>query len=1011
MNKLFTGLAGSGKTIKLINKAYSLIEKHNLTHSEILILTLTPQEKDALKEINNKRQEHLPLNIQFFETFCSSILSKSLKYIDFKTISDDQSIVLINSIAREEFAQNSNMLSLTKSNSFARELYNLFGILKSNDITDKSFVKILNSSKINDTDQTRLYLVAKVYAKYNKTLYENKLIDYRDSTKVTINILKDNENLLNYIKSMYKYILVDGFQNISVLQLELLKLISEDNLLLFGDELARIQDYKGAWQNSLEVDCIKQYINTVEHTLLEDNSRNNDILNRALYLIEDFSNNTQYISLDKSDSIAYIDFEDLDEEIAFIAAEIKKLMKEKNYSYSDIAIIVRDYELRHKFIEHFKAYGIPVNSELFNDYFANLKSNIIRYFSLCNAFELINMYKFNSYELEKAALASVVDTQNLHQEINLYFENILNTLFTNNFYKHKLLSIFENSNYRSLIYCSNRHQEILPELERAKFEAEIKKIYRIYNLYKERKLLEAISIIMKSNTNLIFNDNYAEFTGALLSKIASMLDLHKYIIKEKISYKTIIDTINSSTEEIKVVMPAIHLESAFRVIGREYKCIFIPALTEITFPKKYKATHFISPEANDIFSATLRKEFSNFKSIIESDEDALNSEIKLFYLAMTRAKDKLYLSTHNYEDKKQVQPSIFYSFLKENDINNVINIADIDINEDITDYIPLKKSLIVNVSNEKLVIQENEELRLSASSISQYLKCPRQYFYRNLIELKEDITLEASYGLIVHSILEVFNKNYSSDYTKENLLKLIDVYFDSLDNPEKAIEKGFKHRDIEMLKITGILNINVMKDSFIEAVKLMEENFYFEKPFEEIETEKSFEYTIYGIENVKFKSRIDAIFKTKDGYNIVDYKTGKNQDKLLNYYISEYGVKFQGDSRQYKGKFSENNVKKYKYQIPLYYTALQQDEKYKDKLNKLGLTYIRPKAKDNGFKDDYVSASQIKYYKDQIINNILKTVVQPIRETKTFEADTSSDFGCNYCSYKLLCDAKEEDDE
>lgn len=1011
MNKLHTGLAGSGKSTRLINEVYSLIEGQNITPAEILILTLTPQENNLLIDLNKNKENSSPLNIQFFETFCTSIISKSLNYVNFKSLDDAQSIILINSISKEEFAQNPNMASLTKSNQFARELHDLFGILKNNNISDFNFFEIVNNSKVNTTDKIRLYLIANVFAKYNKTLQHNQLIDFRDNTITAIELFKKNDNLTKYIKNMYKYIFIDGFQNISILQLELLKLISNNNLYLFGDELARIQEFKGAWQNNLDTQHLNEYINNIEQTVSDVIYRNDNIINRATYLLNCFTGHPTQNTLEKTSNIAYIDLEDLEAEINFIATEIYNLINNEGYNYSDFAIIVRDYELRHKLIDLFKSYNLPIDSELCNESFSNLKTSIIRYFSLCNAFEKLNIEKFSPYELEKASIDSTVDLKNIHEEINLYFENILNTIFNNNYYKHKLLSLFENSNYSSLIASGNRNQEILPEPEKVQFENEIKKINKIYRLYKERKLLEASSLIIKSGCKMIFDSENSEFTGIMMSKIASIMNLYTEVINSDIDYETIIEIINSTVEEIKVKSNAVKLESVFQVIGKEYKFVFIPGLTEKTFPKKHKATQFISPEANTIFSEELRQHFPNFKSLIESDEDSLNDELKLFYLAMTRAKEKLYLSAHQYEDKKQVQHSIFYTLLKENDKDNLLDLTKVDKTTGSTEVKPSIETCGKVDSSDNFVIPDNEELRLSASSISQYLKCPKQYFYKNLIALKEDTSIEANYGTIAHTILEVFNKQYSDDYTKDNLLKLTEVYFNSCNDQEPAIEAGFKKRDVEMLNSAGMLNINIMKENLVEAINIMEERLFFDKPFESIETEKSFEYTLDELENVRFKSRIDAIIKTDNGYNIVDYKTGANKKKDLSYLVSEHGVKFEGDARQYKGVFNENNIKSYEYQIPLYYAALQQDENYKDKINKLGLTYIRPRAKDNGYKEDYIDAGQLERHKEQIINNLLTTVIQPIRETKAFEPDNSSGFMCDYCSYKLLCNAKEEDDD
>lgn len=1011
MNYIYKGYAGSGKSTTLINKAYEIIEKDALLPSEILILTLTPQEKEVLNCINNERETPLPLNILFIESFCSSIINKSFELSASQMISDDQGSLIINALSKKEFVSEPNMMSLTKSTKFSRELHNLFGRLKNNSISDKSFFKLIDNSKVPARDKIRLYLVANVYARYNEYLHNNKFIDYRDLTQNTLNILNTNHDLMKHYQNSFKFIFIDGFQNISPLQLELIKLISNNNLFIFTDAMARIHEFKGASPDNNDLDFLNSVFADLEFIKKIDIHRNTDILNRALFLIDNFADSKREPVFSESKHIQYIEFEDIESEIAFIAKEIYEKVISDNLQYSDFAIIVRDVELRHKFIDLFKTCGLPVNSELSHSAYSNFKTSLIRYLNICNLLEKLNLDYFNPHELDKISIESRADFSDYLNELNLYFENILNTLLENVYHKQKLLQVFESLSSRSLINVVNWHKELLPENDQLKVENEFKKIYKLYKLFKERKILEFTGVLLKHDKDIILDPLSSKFTGRLLSNISSILELQNTDLLSSIDLSVIINAINATNEELSINNNAVNLVSAFRVIGKEYKYVFLPGLTEKTFPKKYKNTLFISPEGNEVISNELRKSFPYFKSLIESDEDSFSEEVRLVYLSMTRAKEQLILSTHQYNDKKQVQPSIFFSLLKENDSLNVVNNKKCNDNkpEDPQD-ISGKKSSMVSSSESKTVLDDNEIIELSASSISNYLRCPRKYFYRKLMGLKEETTVEANYGLIAHVILEVFNNTCQDDYTSENLLNLTDIYFNSINNPEAALEKGFKKKDLEMLKSCLDLNLNVMKENLLEAIKLMESNYYFEKPFEEIETEKTFEFTLDQLENVHFKSRVDAIFKTSEGFKVIDYKTGANK-KDLSYFVSDYGVRFEGDYGQYKGKFSENNIKKYEYQVPLYYFALQNDEKYKDRINKLGLMYIRPAAKDNGYKQDLIEAAQIEAYKDEIVNNISKTVITPIRESKSFKADNASDFSCEYCSFKILCDRKEDDDE
>ena len=103
----------------------------------------------------------------------------------------------------------------------------------------------------------------------------------------------------------------------------------------------------------------------------------------------------------------------------------------------------------------------------------------------------------------------------------------------------------------------------------------------------------------------------------------------------------------------------------------------------------------------------------------------------------------------------------------------------------------------------------------------------------------------------------------------------------------------------------------------------------------------------------------------------------------------------------------------YLYQIPIYYFACQNAkelEEYKDKISKLGLQYIRPKAKDGGSKEDMVPAWQIATYEEKIIQNLKETVIDKIRTATNFEPNLNFTT-CYNCSFNSICEKGEDKDE
>jgi DNA helicase-2/ATP-dependent DNA helicase PcrA len=223
MFTLFKGYAGTGKTTRLLHEIYTIIETNQVSPDFILILTLSPREEKVLKELNSNNGKTLPLYITTLDKFCGSILNKSLDFTLTESISEEAGISIISSICKQEFSTCLQLLSLIKSRTFASELYSLFILFKSYEINDTKLTELISNANISDTDRERLNLIVTVYKKYDDFLASNNLKDYRDLTANTIKCLQEHPDLLSYYQNLYQYIFIDGFQNISPVQLKLLK--------------------------------------------------------------------------------------------------------------------------------------------------------------------------------------------------------------------------------------------------------------------------------------------------------------------------------------------------------------------------------------------------------------------------------------------------------------------------------------------------------------------------------------------------------------------------------------------------------------------------------------------------------------------------------------------------------------------------------------------------------------------------------------------------------------------
>lgn len=340
---------------------------------------------------------------------------------------------------------------------------------------------------------------------------------------------------------------------------------------------------------------------------------------------------------------------------------------------------------------------------------------------------------------------------------------------------------------------------LLKDSDRQNLLDEFEKISEIYKLFKAQNFTDLILNVVKDEKEAIKNPQFNSIFAKLLTKISGISELYQNVLKEKIDLQVIKDVLSLSFEDSLKLDNSVNLLTFFKTAGLEFKHVYIPSLTEKAFPKPVKATYFISSESNEVISSAIREISPNFRHLIESDKESIEEEARLFYLGMTRAKESLTISTYNWAEKKQIQPSVFFELLAKKDCGNYEAVSK-TIGEDEEEF-TLEENASAEVQKEVVV---KDKLTLNPSAITNFLSCPKKYYCKNLLNLGEESVFAANYGNIVHAILELFVKKYLKSYTKETILDLGKILFDSKIEIQKAIDTGFKQLDKLELKETVI---------------------------------------------------------------------------------------------------------------------------------------------------------------------------------------------------------------
>ena len=297
--------------------------------------------------------------------------------------------------------------------------------------------------------------------------------------------------------------------------------------------------------------------------------------------------------------------------------------------------------------------------------------------------------------------------------------------------------------------------------------------------------------------------------------------MNKIFGHKKLEFNTIIEIINRPVSESAQGTDCVTITSLENISKQLYKEIFFPDLTEKSIPQINNSINFISEDANIQLTRIIKNISQEFKGIIFDAEENIAETAQHLVTAFKSASQSTILSTHKYECKKQIAPSIYYQYLKsffkeekviEETTNKLNSMASQQLGFD----------FIIN--SDEVVVSESDILMLSPSAISSFQSCPRKYYFAHLLGLKGKSTFAATYGTITHAIIELFNQKYSNLYEEKTILNLADILFNSNTDSQMALSKGFLPRHIDLISATDVLSLSEMKQNFSQALEELEKS-------------------------------------------------------------------------------------------------------------------------------------------------------------------------------------------
>jgi DNA helicase-2/ATP-dependent DNA helicase PcrA len=605
--------AGSGKTKVITYKIAYLIDAIEIRPSQILAVTFTNKAAQEMKERTEKiiNEDIKDLYIGTFHSICARILRKEIKLIGF-----DSNFSIL-----DEDDSMSVIKEIMKDLNIDPKYVNPYEI---KDRISKAKMNLINAEEFEKEKGDYFEdIVSRIYTRYEKTLRTNNSLDFDDLIFFTIQILNENPQVLHYYQTKFRHILVDEYQDVNKMQYEFIKLLAlkTRKFTLVGDDDQSIYSFRGA--NVEFMQKIFEDFPEIKEVKLEKNYRSpQEVLDVANKLIKFNRRNTEkelYSDIEIENAVNFYEALDEIDEAKFVVDKIKELSD--TYRYKDFAVLYRTNFQSRVFEEALIQEGIPyqvIGGQKFYGR-AEIKDIIAYLYVINNPNDNISLKRIINVPTRKIGEKTIGELDKISEEkgISLY-EAI------NEYLKEKESKPLKD--FYTLVGELRGLAKTLP-LPRL-VEETISKIgyYKyIETKFKEDKdeRIENIKEFINMVVNFVRETENADLT-TLLTQIS------------------LITSVDEAKDDNRVSLMTLHAAK-----GLEFPIVFLVGLEEGILPH-----------------------FKSLDSTADTEE-----ERRLCYVGVTRAKQKLFLTTALRRTKfgsfNTTRPSRFLSEMQISEYNRV----------------------------------------------------------------------------------------------------------------------------------------------------------------------------------------------------------------------------------------------------------------------------------------------------------------------------------------------------
>ncbi|MBK5246996.1 MAG: DNA helicase PcrA [Peptostreptococcaceae bacterium] len=344
--------AGSGKTSTMTHRIAYLIKEKGVSPYNILAVTFTNKASKEMRDrVEDLVGDGINMWILTFHSACLRILRRHSEILGYKN----------DFVVYDPTDQKTVIKACIKEKNIDDKSFTPPYLLK---IISDCKEKAISPRKFLETngDSYKMKMVGELYAAYEAVLRKNNAMDFDDLIKNTVLLFEKDEEVLRGYQDRFKYIMVDEYQDTNFMQYRFVKLLAEahNNICVVGDDDQCIYQWRGADIKNI-LDFEKDFPGTKVIKLEQNYRSTSNILAGAHSVVERNSirkDKKLWTEKEAGEKIVYYRADSEKEEARYISQEIDRLHT-KELKYKDFAILYRTNAQSRNFEDSLSGRDIP----------------------------------------------------------------------------------------------------------------------------------------------------------------------------------------------------------------------------------------------------------------------------------------------------------------------------------------------------------------------------------------------------------------------------------------------------------------------------------------------------------------------------------------------------------------------------------------------------------------------------------------------------------------------------